>query len=322
MKTATLWEYQLPFKTAMQFKQHRLKYRHGLILLLTDSEGDQQLTEISPLPGFSHESLLEAKNELLTLLSTSLDQGLNQQGHSAALQFALSSRHYQRAQLNTVQLDNIPLLQGDETHILRQYVALDKPHHIKLKVARNNVTRDIALFQQLCQLNPKLKIRCDANQAWNEQQATQFCASIKTEQLDYIEEPTNDHCTNIAIANQYKISIALDETLQQPSFNYQHHPMIKAFIIKPTIIGSKEKIDRLVSLADQHQLSVSISSSFETIVGIQQLQSLANHYAQQYPTLPMSLGIDTLKYFKGELLIEAQHMLKDCQQLELIWTNI
>jgi O-succinylbenzoate synthase len=132
----------------------------------------------------------------------------------------------------------------------------------------------------------------------------------------------------LQLADKYQVAIALDETLQQANFSYQHHPSINAFIIKPTLIGNKDKIDRLVSTATQQGITVSISSSFESVVGLQQLKNLANYYLaksssvqQGEPELALSLGIDTLKYFNSTLLMEESSIGQDCQQLEVVWSN-
>ena len=317
---ATLFAYQLPFKRAIAFKQYVLTEREGLIVRLTDSCGVNRFAEISPLPGFSHETLAEVKLEMMALLSSSNMQLSEHKSHFSSIQFALNSLlpAHSNALTNHCSIDNIPLLQGNKEQIIQQYLQLNKPNLIKLKVARETVNIDIATFQSLCQLNPKLSIRADANQAWNAQQADLFFSAINVQQLDYIEEPTGDHDANVLLAERHQATIALDETLQQPDFNYQHHHMVKAFIIKPTIIGSREKIDQLVSIASRQGMEISFSSSFESIVGIQALQALANHYLTTYPQLAISLGIDTLKFFDGDLLINKKNIEQDCLQLEVL----
>jgi len=320
---ATLFAYQLPFKKALKFKQYTLHSREGLILSVTDDNSVNRCVEITPLPGFSHETLVEVKAELMAFSTLSISHLLAHKSCYPSVQFALDSLRYNRQQINANQLvtmDNVALLQGNKEQIVAQYLRLNRPQKIKLKVARESVAVDIENFQHLCQLNPQVKIRCDANQAWTEQQAAQFFQAINSQQIDYIEEPTADHQINLQLAERYNIHIALDETLQQPDFIYHHHQAISAFVIKPTIVGSKEKIDQLVSIASKKSIQVSFSSSFESIVGLQILQQLASHYLQHYPQLTLSLGIDTLKYFSGELLIKEDNIEQDCRELETLWT--
>lgn len=326
IKHAKLFAYQLPFKTPIAFKQYQLQHREGLILQLTDKNNINNFVEIAPLPGFSSETFAQVKQELLQILPLKITNLSTYKSRYPSVQFALDSLSYDRKNINQTGLfntDNIALLQGNSESIIEQYQQLASPGIVKLKVARELVEIDITNFQKLCQLNPHLKIRCDANQIWNKHQAEQFFSAINIEQLDYIEEPTSNHLTNLSLAQKYQFKLGLDETLQQADFNYQHHETIKAFVIKPTIIGNKQKIDQLVSVAQQKSIQVSISSSFESIVGLIQLKALAASYLldKSNQHLAINLGIDTLKYFKSSLLIEARLIEKDCQKLELLWTK-
>lgn len=323
---AKLFAYQFPFENPMRFKTAHLTHREGLILELKDINNEQYYSEIAPLPGFSQESLCEIKTEIIQLLSTNLRQLTAYKSDFKSVQFALDSLfpyQHEKTQQTLNNMDNIPLLQGDHQAIIQQYKNLDYPNLIKLKVARNTVENDILVFQQLCQVNPLIKIRCDANQAWNEQQASLFFSSIETQRLDYIEEPCCDHQVNLQLAEKHQIYLALDETLQQTDFQYLHHPCIKAFIIKPSLVGSKQVIDKYITLAKQYYILVSFSSSFESVVGLQQITNLANHYLAEpdSQSLVISLGIDTLKYFKGNLLKHEEKIQQNCQQLELLWTS-
>ncbi|PKF61500.1 o-succinylbenzoate synthase [Psychromonas sp. psych-6C06] len=324
--SATLFTYQLPFKTAMQFKAQRLLQRKGLILQLNDGQGRTYFTEIAPLPGFSTETLEQVTQDIIQQISTSLASLSDYKSPYPSVQFALSGLFNNPISINhqqSIEMDNIALLQGDTEQVLAQFEALHRPAVIKLKVARESITTDIANFQLLCQLSPDLKIRCDANQAWNKKQASDFFDAINTPQLDYIEEPTSNHAINIQLAEENKIFLGLDETLQAPDFYYEHHEAIRAFVIKPTIIGNRNKIDQLVSVAHQQGILLSISSSFESALGLQQLRKMANHYLAQpeYQGVQISLGIDTLKYFDSPLLYNAKNIERDCRALAILWTN-
>ncbi len=310
----------------MQFQAFQLDHREGLILQLIDNEGGKYLSEIAPLPGFSKETFTDVKTEMINMLATKWCQLAKYNSHYKSIQFALDSLFIncgKKVKTQQAEVDNIPLLQGDKISIEAQYKNLGQVNLIKLKVARECVDSDIAVFNMLCQLNPLLKIRCDANQAWSKQQAASFFSAINTQQLDYIEEPTCNHQTNLALAEQYNVYLGLDETLQNSDFCYQHHHSIKAFIIKPTLIGHLKKIDQLVSIAQKYGLMLSFSSSFESVIGLQALKNLASYYIAQPKSqaLVISLGIDTLKYFDSTMLIDAQKMEQDCQQLELLWTS-
>jgi len=321
-----LFAYKLPFRNPMQFKQYQLHQREGLILQIIDKNGVNRFAEIAPLPGFSKETFAQVKQEMIQLISGSgsiLNKLTKHMSAYPSIQFALDSILLAINTTQEITIDNVALLQGNRATIISQYKQLDHPELIKLKVAKESIDIDIDNFQQLCQLNPKLKIRCDANQAWNEKQAEQFFTAINIKQLDYIEEPTCDHQKNLKLAEKFSIKLGLDETLQQSNFNYQAHQSIRAFIIKPALIGSKHKIDKLVSIAKSSAIKISISSSFESIVGLQQLKHLATSYLHhsQQKTLALSLGIDTLKYFSSTQLQDKNKIEDECQQLELLCSS-
>lgn len=319
IKQAKLFYYQLPFASPINFNGHRISAREGLIVQLQDQHQQLGLGEIAPLPGFSHESLAQAKAQIISLLDDGLDNLQPGDHLYPSVNFALSMALQKMPISEKVNLaDSIPLLQGDNASVLKQYSALQYPSLIKLKVARQKVDDDLCLFQALSRLNPGLRIRCDANQAWSTAQAAFFFKNIDKSILDYIEEPTGCHQANLQLAKQYEIALALDETLQDIHFNYQHKSAIKALVLKPSLIGSLTRLQRFIDIAAQRQLQVHISSSFESIIGLQQLAALAKRYQKK---CSLTLGIDTLKYFHSPLLTEPGKIRADLQKLECIWSS-
>ncbi len=316
---AKLFCYQLAFTCPLNFNGQKLTCRKGLILQLQDNSGHLSFGEIAPLPGFSDENLAQATTQIISVLENGLTH-LNQQADLyPSVQFALDNAlHNIPLTKKAVSPDIIPLLQGDNNSVIKQYIALNKPVIIKLKVARQSVQQDILLFKTLTSLNPLLAVRCDANQVWKKTEASHFLGGINTKQLDYIEEPTASFKDNLQLAEKHQIGLALDETLQQTNFCYQHSDHIKALILKPTLIGSLSRVQNFINIAKQQQLQVSISSSFESIIGLLQLSYLAALYKKK---CDISLGIDTLKYFKPGLLTDINRIQQDIQELECLWTS-
>lgn len=311
-----LFLYHLPFIRPMDFNGQILAERSGLIIESQNAKGQLCYAEIAPLPGFSHESLTQVTAQSLLFLNNKLQ---DKKPLYPSLKFALDClAEQQQASDSKIDLDTIPLLQGDNQDLLLQYQKLNQPAKIKLKVGRQSVMQDIVLFNKLCESNQKLSIRCDANQAWTTEQASQFFAGINKAQLDYIEEPTSSHQDNLQLATHHSINLALDETLQNSQFSYQPHPHIKALILKPTLIGSWQRLSAFIKMAEKEHLQVSISSSFESIIGLQQLKFLAQRTACN---CSLSLGIDTLKYFQQGLLTDKKQIVSDINKLECLWTN-
>ena len=303
----------------MNFNGQKINFRKGLILQLQDNRGRLNFGEIAPLPGFSHESLQQAKAQIISLLNNGVENLRAKESLYPSVNFALDmALHHIPLTEKAGKPDTVPLLQGDNDTVIKQYLTLHKPPLIKLKVARQEVQYDALLFKQLSRLNPRLMIRCDANQAWSAAQAGCFFSDIDKQRLDYIEEPTDSHQVNLQLAEKYQIALALDETLQDRDFSYQHEACIKALVLKPTLIGSLKRIQNFIDIAAQQQLQVHISSSFESIVGLQQLSYLANNYKER---CPLSLGIDTLKYFQTGLLTKSRQIKADLQKLECLWSS-
>jgi len=346
MQQAKLFRYRLPFKKTLFFKGIKLSAREGVILQVENNHGQFNFAEIAPLPGFSRESLQQAIEQIITVLSNHpfgskvknmavlTNPPLNSQSDMylyPSVQFALDCilHHIPISGLcNTAA--SIPLLQGDNQTVLKQYLQLNKPDRIKLKVARQPVAEDVTLFSALSALNKNLLIRCDANQSWTFAQADLFFANINHKMLDYIEEPTLNLSDNIALAERYQVQLALDETLQQQQFHYQHQQCFKALILKPTLIGSFERLKYFIKIAKEFHLSVNISSSFESPLGLKQLAFLAGQWSRE---VDISCGLDTLKFFESALLYKMSDKNVDkmpdkkaalgqqVKQLECIWTS-
>ena len=322
-KQAKLFHYRIAFKTPLNFKGIRLFAREGLILQLQHNK-QFRFSEIAPLPGFSKESLQEAQTQVITLLNNILNDVLNGSLNDSenlypSVHFALDCvlQNIPMTQPSKQQAQ-ISLLQGNNLTVLAQYRQLNKPNLIKLKVARQTITEDIILFNALSSMNERLLIRCDANQGWDEAQAAEFFANINTHVLDYIEEPTANAQHNLQIARDFNISLALDETLQQADFVYQHHDCYKALVLKPTLIGSLQRLQYFINIAKRYQLQVSISSSFESPVALQQLNYLASQWSKE---VKISTGLDTLKFFKQGLLDKNTAMIEQIQELECVWQS-
>ncbi|MCW8995234.1 MAG: o-succinylbenzoate synthase [Psychromonas sp.] len=317
---AKLFAYQLPFSSPINFNGQQLKSRQGLILQLQDSHQQLSFGEIAPLPGFSRETLTQATAQILTLLNSGLENLQPQKAqYYPSVNFALACALQKiPLDLKATNIDSVPLLQGDNTEVLKQYLALKRPALIKLKVARQTVDNDILLFKQLSELNPYLMIRCDANKGWSRTQASYFFEQIDNLKLDYIEEPTRVHQANLQLAEKYQIRLAVDETLHNIDFNYQHKACIKALVLKPMLIGSLSRVQNFIEIAGEQQLQVHISSSFESIIGLQQLTALAARYKTK---CSLSLGIDTLKYFQNGLLTDSKQIKEDLQKLECLWSS-
>lgn len=264
----------------------RLLVRKGLYiqLITPDFEG---WGEIAPLPGFSHESLKESWLSFKALMSgasielpPSVEWGL-----SCAQRPALKSDIEPHS-------GAYPLLLGSDEDIRRRLDTwqgvLDRA---KLKVGRGSLDDDIRRVNWLHQRYPEMRLRLDANEHWSLQQAQAFFDQIPVNALEYLEQPCARYEDCLQLADR-GCAVALDESLQRGEYQLPDLHTFKALVLKPMLLGKATLA--LLEAARVQKVNVSISSSYETDLGIAHLQQLAADAGDAAP------GLDTLKAFRGE----------------------
>ena len=249
----------------LRLYSYRFK-REGLIL-----ESDVGWGEIAPLPGFSAETLDEARAEILAFLEAGKEPKL------PSVRFGLSSalKPFSYAPLST------PLC------------ALNDPRvgfsTLKLKL------KDLSLEEAIAKartLKDRFRLRLDCNRAWSLEQALQFASHFKPGDFDYLEEPVAAGLAEFS--KQSGFPLAADESLRDGS--YKEVPTVKAAIVKPTLMGEIPKL----------ALPIVLSSSFETSLGILQIARLAqNNLPQGLDTFEEDLLDPPLKREKGHLVWEG-----------------
>jgi O-succinylbenzoate synthase len=96
----------------------------------------------------------------------------------------------------------------------------------------------------------------------------------------------------------YKIPIAVDESLEFYQNNFKNLPSKSPIILKPGLFGISESI-RIINHATLLDHSVIISSTFQTKSSYSPLYYLAN-FSNLKKALPLYHGLDTLKYLPDE----------------------
>lgn len=282
----------LAFKQPMQFAQYRLEQREVAFVKAFNLQLNiEVVAELAPLPGFSRETLVEAMAEI-HLAAQSQARPYPFRYPSSAFAWDCLIHGITPSAITP----DIPLLQGNVAAILSQYHTLQLPSQIKLKVARLDCAEEIALIHALIALNPQLRMRLDANQGWNKEQAMAFMRQLSGHHVEYIEEPCSNLADSLALAHTYPLPIALDEHLQQPDWPLDqfNDPVIHAFVIKPMLIGGFQRIAQLLALAQQQQKRAIISCAFESPYGLGVLARLAKQWTPNEPA-----GLDTAKYFSS-----------------------
>jgi o-succinylbenzoate synthase len=149
-------------------------------------------------------------------------------------------------------------------------------------------------------------LRLDANRAWSDHDARFFLREVSGCDIDYIEEPVKDYRMLISLCNKTDppVSVAMDESLMELTpEELTHLPNLKAIVLKPTMLGFEGRM-RFARRALYLGIIPVVSSAFETSIGLTALAELA----AVLNTVDVPVGLDTVDWFKDDLLIEPIRM--------------
>lgn len=324
-----LFQFALPLTQPLSPDQKGSAHREGLIVKLTAEDSSYGYGEISPLPGFSPETLTDAAGQLTKnkdkLLRTELPrhpENLNGEMERwlgsfnfcssvrCGLEMALLNLTASHKSLSVSQLlskskhASAPiagLLDGDDETVLNEaQLMVDQGFKaVKLKVGKAAVEKDIERIQKIGEIvSDKVLLRLDANRRWDIKQAIEVGLAIGCAAVEYIEEPFKDLEKVEEFFDQTTIPVALDESLANLTIkNVNALPGVDVLILKPTMLGGIEKAWQWRQQAHQIAIRTIISSSFESSIGISFFANLA-----ACPSILDPAGLDTLKYFQDDLL--------------------
>ena len=301
MRSAQVYRWQIPMDAGVVLRERRLKTRDGLFVYLRDGERDGW-GEISPLPGFSCETLDEAQSVLLAWADAW------RQGSDAPLPdvpsvaFGISCA---LAEVNDVlplaaDYRAAPLCTGDPDDLVLKLAEMPGEKVAKVKVGLYEAVRDGMVVNLLLEAVPELTLRLDANRAWTPLKAQQFAKYVNPDnrsRIAFLEEPCKTRDDSRAFARETGIAIAWDESLREADFRFAAEPGVRAVVIKPTLTGSLARVKEQVDAAHALGLTAVISSSLESSLGLTQLARIAAWLTPQ--TIP---GLDTLDLMQTQLI--------------------
>jgi len=323
-----IYQYALPLSQPLTIRGQAITKREGLILHLMSEKGEEGFGEIAPLTNFSRETLSESIAQLQSLkeklmcevipknleaLDGKLESWLNHFSFLPSVQFGVES-----AVLNLLaNSKNIPLhqlisktvnhqvritglLHGSHDQVTQQAKELLAQGFTKLKLkVGGNVDDAVKKVQAVNDVvYGKALLHLDANQAWNLDDAICFGNTIGSAAISYIEEPLSNLDGIPEFFEKTLIPVALDESLNHLTFDdVKSISGVETLVLKPTILGSIDKMGQVIKQAENYALNTMISSSFESSLGIWTLASLAGSLTHNHPA-----GLDTLKWFKEDIL--------------------
>ncbi|ENR0230740.1 o-succinylbenzoate synthase [Enterobacter bugandensis] len=317
MRRAQVYRWQIPMDAGVVLRERRLKTRDGFFVHLQQDE-QEGWGEISPLPGFSLESLDEAQSALLTWVKA-WREGANPalpDAPSAAFGISCALAELDGSLPEEANYRAAPLCTGDPDELFALLAAMPGEKVAKIKVGLYEAVRDGMVANLLLEAIPDLHLRLDANRAWTPLKAQQFARYVNPayrSRIAFLEEPCKTRDDSGAFARETGIAIAWDESLRVDDFEFVAEPGVSAVVIKPTLTGSLAKVREQVSAAQALGLTAVISSSIESSLGLTQLARIAAWLTPD--TVP---GLDTLNLMQAQLLREWPASTLPCLDAEAL----
>ncbi|MCK7434606.1 o-succinylbenzoate synthase [Enterobacter bugandensis] len=317
MRRAQVYRWQIPMDAGVVLRERRLKTRDGFFVHLQQDE-QEGWGEISPLPGFSLESLDEAQSALLTWVKA-WREGANPalpDAPSAAFGISCALAELDGSLPEEANYRAAPLCTGDPDELFALLAAMPGEKVAKIKVGLYEAVRDGMVANLLLEAIPDLHLRLDANRAWTPLKAQQFARYVNPayrSRIAFLEEPCKTRDDSRAFARETGIAIAWDESLREDDFEFVAEPGVSAVVIKPTLTGSLAKVREQVSAAHALGLTAVISSSIESSLGLTQLARIAAWLTPD--TVP---GLDTLNLMQAQILREWPASTLPCLDAEAL----
>ncbi|WP_337014243.1 o-succinylbenzoate synthase [Leclercia sp. AS011] len=301
MRSVQIYRWQVPMDAGVVLRERRLKTRDGLFVHLQQDDR-QGWGEISPLPGFSRESLEEAEAALRAWSIAWRDGEAPLLPGLPSVDFGISCAlaELDASLPEAADYRAAPLCTGDPDELFAVLAAMPGEKVAKIKVGLYEAVRDGMVANLLLEAIPDLRLRLDANRAWTPLKAQQFAKYVNPayrDRIAFLEEPCKTRSDSLAFARETGIAIAWDESLREDDFTWSAEPGVRAVVIKPTLTGSIAKVREQVDAAHALGLTAVISSSIESSLGLTQLARIAAQFTPD--TVP---GLDTLNLMQAQLL--------------------
>ena len=266
---------------------HSFQDREG-ILLYYPVRNFYIVSDVAPLPGFSHETVdtvikevtekappspsLQFGLESLELMMSSLIQD-RPLGHVLQTRLNLDQKYI--VQRDPIKCNVLVLLNNESVEETINQLLSEGTHTIKLKIGYRSYGSERPYLTQLFKrFGHRLRFRLDPNQTWTPKIMHHFFTSLPPslmDCIDYIEDPVSS-IDELRDCYPYFPKIALDHFLKKV---YQDQALFRRFpfiIYKPTFNGGFSLLSKLHITSTQNLI---ISHSFESHIGLYYLNIAA-----------------------------------------------
>jgi O-succinylbenzoate synthase len=281
-----------------------IQKRKALLLCIQSDDGKKGWGEIAPLEPLNLESLQEAEEQVLSLKEKLLSLTFEKESllHQLSSLSLLPSVSFALESCLLSLLLPLPksfvatsaLAMGSLQQILSQARQRKLEGFTSLKVKVSSLSKQEA-FEALSLLKDEFSLRVDVNRAWETKEALDFFSSFPISSFDYVEEPFQNPL-DLAL---FPHPLAVDESFLDPLSlsDLEKLPTLKALIYKPTVQGGWSCCLPLVRWTKSRGISLVLSSSFESDLGLYQIAALSQRLSLKEP-----IGIGTYHYLTKYVL--------------------
>jgi L-Ala-D/L-Glu epimerase len=294
--------YRLPLRRPLVTARGTIRDRVGFWIVVWDEDGRSGLGEVAPLPGLGTEPVEEAARRIALLKGAGripfdprdLDERMTgAPATRAGVELALLDLEARRAGVRLAEIvasevhspvscsallreiDPMALVAEAGTAVAAGYGTL------KVKIGGRPLREDLHRIEVIReQIGPAIRLRADANGAWDDETAIRALSELERFDLEYVEQPVARNLA--AVRRRSPVRIAADESIDSLA---SARALIAGraadvLILKPMAIGGLRTAGLIAREAAAEGIGVVVTSILETAVGV----AGALHFAAGLPS--------------------------------------
>lgn len=261
--------YRLPLKHPWRTSQGSLNERRGSLLYLQTADGLSGWGDCAPLPEFGID-----ENAARALAEECAQLDLTAQRAGLPLGAWLScSAAVDSVAVNAV----LGAISSVTPNVIRDAVA-DGFRILKIKVGSGPLREEIEQLQSICAALPDgIRLRLDANAAWDAVDSERFLAACRRLPIEGLEEPLRapDLAALRRLQEMVDFPLAIDESSHLINCNFWQAPPVRRVVIKPARYGGLLASVEFGLRARAAGIDCIVTSSLESACGLTACAHLA-----------------------------------------------
>ncbi|MCC7364180.1 MAG: o-succinylbenzoate synthase [Dehalococcoidia bacterium] len=315
--------FRIPFRQEFRAAHGLLEAREGFVVVIEGDDGVAGLGDACPLTAFTGETLEDAERALTSWLAEVAGVPLRELAPAApsvtnAIETAYLDFHARDARrmfarylsrgaeapgpgsgivpVNAV----LPIGPPPEVAAAAHALVDEGFRTLKLKVGADQLDDRTRVAAVRAAVGPDIRLRLDANGAWDEGQAIARLSWFAHAAIDLCEQPVppgpGDGAAMARIQEATGVRIAADESMAGPDAAELVRPG-GAVVLKPAVLGVAAT-HSLLRAAAKAGCDGIVTTTFDTGIGT----ALAMHLAALIPEPRPACGLDTLRYLEGDIV--------------------